>query len=400
MTYRNDRRDFIKSSVAGLVTIPLLGLKTVPFSQFSIKDPDDFYLEDGLVYLNTGSLGPSPRWVPDRIYEITRILESNPVSENWGPLGKQMEEVRKKAAKFLNCSNDEIILTRNTTEGLSMVSSTLDLKSGDEILTTIHEHGGGEVGLYYKESVGDVTVRKLELPYPAKNKDQILSAVLKQITSKTRLLMLSHVSTITGMIMPIKQIAEEIQGKDIFFLVDGAQACGMVKTDVSTLGVHAYATSGHKWLLGPKETGLLYVNEKVQNRIKPVFVHSGYGSYSASSGTRNVAQFIALGEIFDWHMNTGQDVIEDQCRELGQYCYEQLSTLEGFQIISPEDPAMRSAMISAISLNKPNREVYGNLKEKDIIIKVLPKYNGLRFSTHIFNSREDVDKLIKALKEL
>lgn len=400
MAKRKNRRDFVRKATAGLISFPLLGLKDIgpTLSNPSNSSVLDFYLKEGLVYLNTGSLGPSPKWVVNRVNELTKDLESNPVSENWGPLGKEMEGVREKAAAFFKCTKEEIILTRNTTEGLSMISSTLELSEGDEILTTNHEHGGGEVGLDYKSAVSGVKVRKLELPFPAQSADQIIETVINQISKRTRLLMLSHVSTITGMIMPIKEIINEISGRDIFFLCDGAQASGMIDVNVSDLGVDAYATSGHKWLMGPKETGILYIRSDSQKSIKPVFIHSGYQSYSASSGTRNVAQFIAFGEMLQWHIDKGQDQIEKQIRDTGDDCYQRLAELDGLNLISPKDPKLRSAMISAIVVNKSNREVYEYLKSKDIVVKVLPKYNALRFSTHIFSTTKDIDKLIDELK--
>lgn len=398
MENENTRRDFVKKAATGLLSLPLLGAQGLQFNPSTSPEELKFLLKEGLVYLNTGSLGPCPTWLLDRVSEIAKILESNPVSENWGPLGQEMEKVRSKAAQFLQCEVEEVVLTRNTTEGLSMISSNLELIEGEEILTTNHEHGGGEVGLDYQSRVSTAEVRQIELPFPALSKDQIIESVINQVNDRTRLLMLSHVSTITGLVMPLKEISENVQELDLFFLGDGAQACGMIDVNVSEFGVDAYATSGHKWMMGPKETGILYINGNAQERVKPVFLHSGYGSYSASSGTRNVAQMIAFGEMMDWHMNTGQKVIEDQIRDLGDYCYQQLGRLQGLKTISPQDSELRCAMISAIVLNKSNRGVYEYLKTKDIIVKVLPKYNALRFSTHLFNSTEDIDKLIEELK--
>ena len=211
--------------------------------------------------------------------------------------------------------------------------------------------------------------------------------------------MLSHVSTITGMIMPLKEISKEIRDREIFFLADGAQACGMIKVDLNDLGVDAYATSGHKWLLGPKETGILYVSKSAKKSINPVFTFSGYGSYSASSGTRNVAQFIAFGDVLDWHIDRGMDKIEKESRDLAEYCYKRLTELDGLKIISPKDPELRSAMISAIVIDKSNKDVYEYLKTKDIIVKVLPKYNALRFSTHLFNTTRDIDNLVDEMEK-
>ncbi len=356
-------------------------------------------LDKKLVYMNTGSLGPSPAWLLKKEFELLQELELNPVNNNWGPLGKAMEEVRAKAAAFLKCDPDEIVLTRNTTEGLSMVSSTLNLNPGDEILTTNHEHGGGETGLKYAAKFHGAKIIKVDLPMPAKDKKQVISTIIGGITPKTRVLMLSHVTTIEGMRMPLAEISEVIKGQNIFFIVDGAQSAGMLNIDVKALGVDVFAASGHKWLMGPKETGLLYVKKEKQEKIKPVFTSSGYQSYSASSGTRNVAHQIAFGEMIDWHVAVGQDKIENRGLKLGQYCYEKLSQLNNVRVISPEDPDLRSALISIESLTTPKSKLFSQLKSDGIVVKSLPKYNALRFSNHVFNTKEDVDRLIDSLKK-
>jgi isopenicillin-N epimerase len=410
----NERRSFLKKSAAGflgLMSIPALA-ETVSADSFSSliagKADDEIFalvrkqllLDKSIVYMNTGSLGPAPRMVVDRITEAMHQLERNPVTENWGPLGKEMETVREKAAKFFNADLDEIVLTRNTTEGLSLVGSSLKLNAGDEILTTTNEHGGGEVGIDYMAEKNGAVINKIEMPLPAKSKEQIIDLIKKNITSKTKVLLLSHVSTITGMRMPLEEIAKITREKDILFIVDGAQAPGMLAIDVKKLGADIYATSGHKWLLGPKETGIVYMRKDVQERIKPVFLASGNASYSASSGTRNVANFIGLGETISWHEVINSNKIEARVLELSAYCRELLQQVEGVEIISPEDNTLRSAMVSVRLLEAKNRDIFYAMRENNIVIKVLPKYNALRFSTHMFNTREDIKKLVEQLNTL
>jgi len=408
------RRSFIKKSLAGLaglISYPMLAesSSTNNFSELLKNDTgsDIFSLvrkqlliNENMVYMNTGSLGPSPRLVIDKVSEVVHQLERNPVSENWGPLGKQMEVVRENAANFINAQVDEVILTRNTTEGLSMVGSTLKLKKGDEILTTNHEHGGGEVGLEYLADRTGAVIKKIEMPMPAQSKEQIVELIRANITRKTKVILLSHVVTITGLRMPIEEVSQITREQDILFVVDGAQAPGMLAIDVKKLGADVYATSGHKWLMAPKETGIVYIRKEVQDRIKPVFTASGYGSYSASSGTRNVANIIGLGEAISWHELIGKQEIEERILELSAYCRESLLKIDGLEIISPSDRGLSSALVSVRLLNSTNADIYKLLKDKNIIVKLLPKYNALRFSTHMFNSFEDIDKLVVQLRVL
>ena len=235
---------------------------------------------------------------------------------------------------------------------------------------------------------------------PAESIKQIVGLIRKNITSKTKVLLLSHVSTITGLRMPIEEIAKITKEKDILFIVDGAQAPGMLTIDVKKLGADIYATSGHKWLLGPKETGIVYMRKGVQERIAPVFLASGNASYSASSGTRNVANFIGLGETISWHQVINSDKIEARVLELSAYCRHMLKEIEGVEIISPEEKSLTSAMVSVRLLEAKNRDIFYAMRENNIVIKVLPKNNALRFSMHMFNTREDIKKLVEQLNTL
>jgi isopenicillin-N epimerase len=405
------RRSFLKKSAAGLlglISYPAIAgkLDDHDFNKLIVGKSDDelfalvrqqLLLDKNIVYMNTGSLGPSPRLVVDKVSDVMHQLERNPVTENWGPLGKEMEAVRGKAAKFFNADVDEIILTRNTTEGLSLIGSSLKLNKGDEILTTNHEHGGGEVGLNYMAEKNGATIRKITMPLAAESKEQILQVIQNSISSKTKVLLLSHVVTITGMRMPLAEVAKITRDKGILFIVDGAQAPGMLAIDVKQLGADVYATSGHKWLLGPKETGIVYINKDIQGRISPVFLASGNASYSASSGTRNVANFIGLGEAFTWHELINKVKIEVRVLELSAYCRELLTEIKGIEIISPADKSLMSALVSVRVLKGKNRDIYTAMKKDNIVIKVLPKYNALRFSMHMFTTRDDIKKLVEQL---
>jgi selenocysteine lyase/cysteine desulfurase len=405
----SNRRSFLRNATLGLLGVPTLG-KALPgnidFSAIS-DDPSLFKLvrrsllvPQDLVYLNTGSLGPSPRQIVSVVTSAMQELESNPVINNWGELGQRMEAVREKVARFINSETEEIILTRNTTEGINLIGSCLDLKPGDEILTTDHEHGGGENGLFYLQETRGAVVKKITMPLPAQSPQQMIDLVREGLTDRTRVVMLSHLSTITGLRMPFAEIAEITRPRGILLIADGAQAPGQVRVDVEALGVDAYAASGHKWLLGPKETGFLYLRKEVQEMIKPAFMRGSKKAYSAASGTRNVATIIGLGEALDWHQTIGIDKIEARCLELADYCRTELAKLAGLNMISPSHPELRTGMVSVQLTQANNREVFTALREKNMIVKVLPKFNALRFSMHLFNSQSDIDTLVDYLSAI
>ncbi|PHN01569.1 aminotransferase class V-fold PLP-dependent enzyme [Flavilitoribacter nigricans] len=409
------RRKFIKNSTFGLWGLNTLFQKEKPMDAPPTPEdlanaPNDeilfqlirksLLLPEDLIYLNTGSLGPSTRQVVGTVSAAMHELEANPVGNNWGSLGTRMEAVRGKVADFIGASVEEIILTRNTTEGINLLGTCLDLQPGDEILTTNHEHGGGENGLFYLAETKGAVVKQIEMPLAAESAGQIVELVQAGMTDRTRVVMLSHVSTITGMRMPFEQISAITRPRNILLVADGAQAPGQIRVDVDRLGVDLYSSSGHKWLMGPKETGFLYIRKAVQERIQAVFTRNSNKAYSAASGTRNVATIIGLGESLDLQQTIGIDKIEKRCRELADYCADQLRGRPGLRIISPAAPELKSGIVSILLDEASNRAIFEKMREDNIIIKLLPGYNALRFSLHIFNTRADVDRMLGKLAEV
>lgn len=406
------RRKFIKAGIlSGLTTIPLSGnsLSETTSVDFRLAANDDelfamarrqLLIPANRIYLNTGTLGPSPLPVIEAVTQATRQLEMNPANENFGPLGHQMELIRQKVASFIHANLEEIILTRNTTEGLNLIAQSIQLKEGDEIITTNLEHGGLEVGLDFLKQNRGITVKKIELPLPGNSAEQIVDMIKKNIGPATKMLLLSHVNTITGLLMPLNAISKITKPKGIYLIADGAQAPGLVKVNVKELSVDAYATSGHKWLLGPKETGFLYLRKEFQENVKPIFTFSGFTAYSASSGTRNVATILGLGAAIDWHTQIGVEKIQARTLQLRNYCLAELKKIKGVKIISPEAGSLSTGIVSFTLLSAKNNEVADALKQQDIIVKVLPQLNAIRISCHCFVSKKDIDLCVKTLKLL
>jgi isopenicillin-N epimerase len=407
------RRKFIKTAglLGGLSSFPLMSYlpehATLPNYSNAANDDELFAMvrkqllvPENRIYLNTGSLGPCPVHIIDAIHAHTRQLEMNPVMENWGSLGNLMELVRKKVADLIHADVEEIVLTRNTTEGLNLIAQSIKLNEGDEIITTTLEHGGCEVGLDFLVKTKGVVIKKIELPMPAGSREEIVSAVAKNISSKTKMLILSHVNTVTGLLMPFAEIAKITQPKGIYLIADGAQTPGITKVDVKALGVDAYSASGHKWLMGPKETGFLYVNKKFQDKVQSIFTSSGYTAYSASSGTRNVATIIGFGLAIDHISNIGIDKIQQRTLQIRNYCLAELKKVKGVKVISPESRSLSTGIVSFSLEVAKNADIFKQMIEQDIIVKLLSQHNAIRISCHLFVSKKDIDQFIKALKDL
>ncbi len=237
-----------------------------------------------------------------------------------------------------------------------------------------------------------------------------MELVREQITPRTKVCSFSHIETISGVQMPLAEIAAITRPRGI---CDGAQAPGMLNVDVKALGVDTYAHSGHKWLLAPKGSGLLYIRREVQDRIQPALLHSGYQAYTASGGTRNVAHVLGQRVTMDFHDAIGRDRVEARGRHLSAYLRSRLEDLPELRPLTPADPELSGAILTYALDKGNNGEVVGRMnQEHQIVLKAaqgtyayseeegLPKenYNAIRFSTHIFNDEVEIDRMVEVLR--
>ena len=426
------RREFVKRMPAGFGSLPVLSgllqsvedrlarleadLASTPgLAAFWSRVQREFLLAPGLTHLNCGSLGATPTVALDALVDAMRQVEENPAFRTFGWGGQAMDTVREQAAAFLGAGVDEVAITRNTTEGMNAVAQGIDLAPGDQVLTTSHEHGGGMTCWQYLRRHKGVELVYADLPRKVQSADEIVELVSARITPRTRVCSLSHVDTITGLRMPIERIAAITRPRGILLVCDGAQAPGMIPVDVKALGVDTYACSGHKWLLAPKGTGLLYVRRAAQDEVHPAFLHSGYQSYSASGGTRGVHRILALGTTLDFHETVGRSRIEARCRELARHLRGRLEDHPDLELLTPSDPDLSTAMVTFALRRGASGDVIRTLRdEHQVIVKSaqstyafceeedLPRgsYNALRFSTHIFNDEGEIDGAVDALESV
>jgi len=416
------RRDFIKTLIGGVSAIGLtFGINPKVFSK-SFKKLElmeqasneeelwrliraQFGFDENVVYLNNGSVGASPRIVYDTVYQIMRQIESNPAGQFWGELPAKIEEVRKKLAEFLSISSEEIALVRNTTEGMSIVAQGLNLKKGDELITSTHEHPGGRFCWEYMAEKKGIVIKKIPLKSPTESKEVILDEIKKRITSKTKVFSFCHMNCTTGLIMPVKEIAELAKENSIFFAVDGAHPPGMMKVNIKDLGCDTYACSSHKWMLAPKGTGFLYVKKESQDKVDPLVVTAGYKTDNAKKydrhGTVNIPHLIGLGIAVDFIKSIGIDNIEKHNRELSNYFKQKIEQIKGIKRYTSFKPEF-SCGLSAVKVKgcdcvKLRDEIQNKF---NVVLRPVTddNLNAIRVSTHLYNTKQQVDKCIDILK--
>src|ERR1019366_5402029 len=221
------------------------------------------------------------------------------------------------------------------------------------------------------------------------------------ITPRTRVMSFSHLLTSTGLRMPVAQLSALARARGCLAVVDGAQAVGGIAVDVKALGCHVYATSGHKWLLGPKGTGLLYLSEELGKTVDPIALQSGRAAYSASSGVSSIPSVLGLAAAIDYHLGIGTARIEAHNLDLRNRLHGALQSVPRLRVVSaPPGPLASPLLTYTLPVDSNADALHTRLREKHKVeVKVVPTnwFNGQRISTHLFNTERDLDTLVKAL---
>jgi len=402
MPFPQSRRDFLYSlgALSAASVLPTIDARTTLGRGLSAA-PEDFAFAPGLIYLQTGSLGPTPRPVIERTIAAWKQLELDPVAYGYGEHEQAMDGVRAKAAALIHCKTEELVLTRSTTEGMNWVAQGLTLAQGDRILTTDQEHPGGRSCWDYVARRQGVALDIVPIPPGENNAQAILDRFSKQITARTRVLSFSHLLSSTGLRMPVAELSALARSRGCIAVVDGAQAVGGIVVDVKALGCHAYATSGHKWLLAPKGTGLLYLSEELGKKVDPIALQAGRAAYSESSGVTSIPSVIGVGAAIDYVSAIGVPAIERHNLTLRNRLFDALRGAPKLRVVSAAPGPLASPLLTfELPPNIKSDEFHQRIRERyNIQLKVVPTnwLNGNRASTHLFNTEQDVDALAAAL---
>jgi selenocysteine lyase/cysteine desulfurase len=366
--------------------------------------PDgDLLLPPGLVHLQTGGVGAMPRPVFDATVTAMAAVESDPVGETYGLGIGRLDKVRAKAAGLLGCELDDIILTNSATAGMFMLAQGLRFQPGDRILTTNHEHPAGRMGWDWVARRYGVEVDTLAISPGEKDPDAIVDLFAAAIRPETRALSFSHILFTTGVQLPAPKLCALARERGCLAIVDGAQSAGAMPVDVKTMGCHAYSASGHKWLMGPKGTGLLYLDPGMTELLDALPLQAGRQANSDSTGIGNIAGMHGLGAAIDYVQALGLESIEAHNMSLRQELHDALAELPEITVPAPREGPTTSANLSftlpdGVDHHGVRRSL---LMRHKVYLRVaeLSGFIGLRASLHCYNRSEDISALITALEE-
>jgi selenocysteine lyase/cysteine desulfurase len=373
-----------------------------PLSAASHPDVVEYGFAPGLIYLNTGSLGPTPRHVFEEVAKAWNELEMNPVREGYGGNTlKVADSTREAVAGLINCTADEVLLTRSTTNAITTAGLAMVLDRGDRILTTDVEHDGGSAVWKHLENRRGVVIDRVSIPPNDHDAAGIVRRFETAIKKDTRVISVSQVVTSTGFRMPVHEIVAVAKGRNILTVVDGAQAVGNTPVDVRSIGCDAYAAPGHKWLLAPKGTGFLYINKDSASKIQPVEWTDGKGYVTGSAGMGSLPLMAGLGAAIRAAQKRGIAASEERNLALRNYAYEGLKKIAKARLVSaPPGPLATALVAFEVPAGVDSSALRNTIAQKHkIVLKMTEKRwgNGLRISPHVFNTRSDIDAALKAI---
>ncbi|HEY3940018.1 MAG TPA: aminotransferase class V-fold PLP-dependent enzyme [Bryobacteraceae bacterium] len=375
----------------------------------------EFMLEDGLAYLNNGTVGPTPEPVYENLSSYWRLMAVDP-NENSAILQGRMDLIRYKAAQFLGAHPDEVAIMRNATEGNNLVAQGFDLKAADEVLIGYLEHDSNRQPWLLKAKRSGIVIREVPIGTPPKSPEEIVNAFESAITPRTRAIATTHCDTVIGAYSPIKQLSELARQRNLFCFVDGAQVNGMIPVNVHDLGVDTYSTTCHKWLCSPAGTGLLYVRREIRERIWPNIVTENWWTFEDSRKYEHISRrpwpvVAALEDAIDFQNAIGRDRIEYRIRSLSSYLRSQAAEIPHVKLYTSNDPQLSGALtslgmdnVSPAKLREYLRQrfdVYTAARSKGIRYPSDPHgVDGIRISTHYYNTFEQVERVLEGLREL
>ena len=362
-----------------------------------------FLIPSDRIYLNNGTLGPSPSVVVEAVVEHTRRVASTyPPGVNW-------DDLKGSVGAFLGVDPEGLVFPRNTTEAMSFVAQGLDLEPQGEILTTDHEHIGGLCPWQVVSSRRSIPLRIFSLPISPPSADELLASITGEISERTRVLSLSHVTFTTGMRLPVEGIAEVCRDRGIVFVVDGAHPPGMMELNLSSWNPDFYASSPHKWLLAPQGSGLLYLGDLWRTRLWPTLASGGWDDLELGAhrfnhlGTFDESRMAGLLAAVEFLNVLGMARVEARIRYLRSRLEGHLRNMSGVTVVSPRQEALATGMVSFALEGVDSLELQQHLaRVASVRTRVISEYDygWMRLSTHVYNLPGEVDRVAELLDDV
>jgi isopenicillin-N epimerase len=388
---------------------------------------DLFLLDPDVVFLNHGSFGACPKPVFDEYQRWQRELERQPVEFLGRRFNGLMQAARSALGGYLGADADDLVYVTNATVGLNIVARSLDLRPGDEVLSTDHEYGALDRAWRFLCAKHSAKYIRQPVPVPIGRGDprgrpgsaqdrplhEVVEAVWSGVSDRTRVLFISHITSPTAITFPIKPLIDRARERGIITLVDGAHAPGQIDLNLRELGVDFYSGNLHKWLMSPKGSAFLYARKEMQHLVEPLVISWGWEAEKPGpskfvdeqewAGTRDIAAFLSVPAAIQFQRDHDWPRVRHECHEVVRYARQQISALTDLPPLTPDDEqwfAQMSALpLPPCDLDTLKRRLYDEYRIEIPVIR----WNDrcfVRISIQGYNTRADVDNLVTTLLAL
>ena len=365
---------------------------------------NSFSVTRGIINLNNGGVSPSPRIVTEALVRYIWQQEDATAYTMWQILEPQSETIRTGLAELFGCDREEIAITRNASESLETLLLGLDLKSGDEVLTTTQDYGRMLTTIRQREQREGIKLSLIKIPIPPKDVNEITAAFERAITPRTRLIQMAHMVNITGQITPVKAVCEMARARGIETIIDGAHSFAQFEFKQKDLNCDYFGTSLHKWLYAPKGTGMLYVKRDKIAKVWPLFAAEETQKSDIRKfeevGTHSAAPRLAIGEALLFHQGIGAKRKEARLRYLSRYWMDKLKDIPKIRFNTSFDPNQMCAIANVQIEGLDQGKIGSYLFSKHRIFTtpiVHEEFTGLRITPNLYTTLPELDRFCEVM---
>lgn len=374
---------------------------------FWLQIQNAFSVTRGMINLNNGGVSPSPRIVTEALVRYIWQQEDATAYTMWQLLEPQSETIRTGLAELFGCDREEIAITRNASESLEILLLGLNLKSGDEILTTTQDYPRMLTTMRQMERRGGASLKLIKIPIPPQNINEIAGNFERAVTPRTRLIQIAHQVNITGQITPVKAVCEMARARGIDTIVDGAHSFAQFDFRQKDLNCDYFGTSLHKWLYAPKGTGMLFVKRDKIEKIWPMFAADEKQKADIRKfeeiGTHSAAPKLAIGEALLFHNGIGGKRKETRLRYLSRYWMDRLKDIPKVRFNTSFDPAQMCA-IANIQIEGVDSGKIGSYLFSQHRIFTTPivheEFQGLRITPNLYTTLKELDRFCEVMEKI
>jgi isopenicillin-N epimerase len=372
-----------------------------------------FLLRDDITFLNFGSFGACPKPVFKRYQEFQLELEQEPVQFITVTGPKYLKQSRNALGKYINADADDLVFVTNPTFAVNIIANSFALQPGDEVLSTNIEYGACDrTWNYYCKKAGAIYKRQ-PIRFPLESKEDFVQQFTEGITAKTKLIFISHLTSSTGLRLPVEEICVIAKQRGILIFIDGAHAPGQIPVDLKALDVDMYTGACHKWMMTPKGCSFLYVKKELQHLFDPLVISWGYEAlfpsdsqfldYHQMNGTRDFSAFLTVPDAINFMNENNWETVSANSRKLVRENAPELCRILNTTPISPltDDFVLQlfSAPVKTSEPEKLKQHLYEKYKIEIPVMRQNDKVY-LRYSMNAFNTQADLDHLFSSIKEI